>query len=108
MCGNIPCFALLNDHGEQTNQLHWLELLHTLYILLLNQAGKRRVFYSADKCFETEADPQSIFDQQILKICMPCLLAVNGMIPHATLAYSLKACAIARISKNSSHAVKKL
>ena len=28
---------------DRTNQLHWLELLHTEYISLLNQAGKGRV-----------------------------------------------------------------
>ena len=32
MCGNIvPCFAPLDDRGDRTNQLHWLELLHTSY-----------------------------------------------------------------------------
>ena len=34
-----------------------------------NHAGKGRVFYSLDKCFETGADPRNIFDKQILKIC---------------------------------------
>ena len=41
MCGNtVTCFAPLDDRGDWINQLHWLELLHTLYISLLNQAGK--------------------------------------------------------------------
>ena len=62
-------FAPLDDRGDRTNQLHWLELLHTSYISLFNQAGKGRVFYSIDKCFETGADPRNIFDKQILKIC---------------------------------------
>ena len=70
MCGNIlSCFAPLDDRGDRTNQLHWLKLLHTLYISLLSQAGKGRVFYSVDKGFETGADPRNIFDKQILKIC---------------------------------------
>ena len=47
------------------NQLHWLKLLHASYIFLLRQAGKAGVFYSADKCFETGADPRNIFDKQI-------------------------------------------
>ena len=66
MCGNIlPCFAPLDDRGDQTNQLHWLELIHTSYISLLNQARKDRVFYLVDKCFETGADLRNIFDEQI-------------------------------------------
>ena len=69
MCGNtLPCFAPLDGRGDRTNQLHWLNFLHTLYISLLNQAGKGRVFYSVDKCFETGADPRNIFDKQILKV----------------------------------------
>ena len=52
MCGNtIPFFTPLDDRGDRTNWLHWLELLHTSYISLLNQAGKGRVFYSVNKCF---------------------------------------------------------
>ena len=47
-------------------QLHWLELLHSSYISLLNQAGKGRVLYSVDKCFETGADLRIIFDKQSL------------------------------------------
>ena len=53
-----------------SNQLHWLKLLHASYICLLRQAGKAGVFYSADKCFETGADPRNIFDKQILKEAM--------------------------------------
>ena len=71
MQGNIlPYFALLNDRGDQTSQLHWLELLHTLYmyISLLNQARKGRIIYSVNKCFETGADPHNIYDKQNLKI----------------------------------------
>ena len=71
MQGNIlPYFALLNDRADQTSQLHWLELLHTLnmYISLLNQAGKGRILYSVNKRFETGADPHNIFDIQNLKI----------------------------------------
>ena len=68
MCGNIlPCFAPLDDLGDRTNQLHWLELLHTSYISLLNQAGKGKASHSVDKCFETGAYPRSVFDKQILK-----------------------------------------
>ena len=47
------------------NQLHWLKLLPASYIFLLRQAGRAGVFYSADKCFETGADPRNIFDKQI-------------------------------------------
>ena len=101
MCGNIRfCFALLNDHGDRTNQLHWLKCLHTLYISLLNPAGKGRLFYSVNKCFETGADPCNIFDKQILKGWMPCLSTFYCMISRVTLAQSLKACAIARFSKS--------
>ena len=57
ICVVIQYLALprgpLDDRGDQTNQLHWLELLHTSYISLLNQAGKGRVFYPVDKCFQT-------------------------------------------------------
>ena len=68
MCGNIlPCFAPLDDCGSRTHQRHWLELLHTSYISLLNQAGKVRVFYSVNKCFETRGDLHNIH-KQILKI----------------------------------------
>ena len=67
MCGNIPsCFVPLHDRGDRTIQLHWLKLLHASYIFLLSQAGKGRVFYSVDKCFESGADPRNIFDKQIL------------------------------------------
>ena len=57
ICVVIQYFAFpsgpLDDRGDQTNQLHWLELLYTSYISLLNQAGKGRVFYPVDKCFQT-------------------------------------------------------
>ena len=67
MCGNLlSCFAPLDDRGDRTNQLHWLELLHTSYISLLNQAGKGRVFYSYDKCFETGADLGNIIDKLVI------------------------------------------
>ena len=78
------------------NQLHWLKLLHASYIFRLRQAGKAGVFYSADKCFETEADPRNIFHKQIVKVWTPCLSAFYCVIPRATLAWSLKACAISR------------
>ena len=58
MSGNIlPCFALSDDRDNRTNQFLWLELLHILYISILNQAEERRVFYSVDKCFETGVNP---------------------------------------------------
>ena len=42
MCGNIlPCFAPPDDRGDRTNQLYWLERLHTLCISLLNQAESK-------------------------------------------------------------------
>ena len=53
------------------NQLHCLKLLHASYIFLLRQAGKAGDFYSADKCFETGADPRNIFDKQISKVWTP-------------------------------------
>ena len=99
-CRNIPCFFPLDDRGDRTNHLHWLELLDTWYISLLNQTVKGRVFYSADKCFETEADPRNIFDKQSLKFWTPCLSAFYCVIPRATLALSLKARAIARFWKS--------
>ena len=75
MCGNILHLYLalphsIDDHGDRTNQFHWLELLHTctLCISLLNQAGKGRVCYSVDKCFETRADLGNIFDKKIQKL----------------------------------------
>ena len=87
MCGYIlSCFAPLDDLGDRTNQLHWLKFLYTLYISLLNQAGKGRVFYSVDKCFETGADPRNIFDKQILKGWTPCLSTFYCVISRATLA----------------------
>ena len=80
------------------SQLHWLKLLHASYIFLLRQAGKGRVFYSADNRFETGADPRNVFDKQILKVWKPCLSAFYCVIPRATLVWSLKACDIARFS----------
>ena len=64
------------------NQLHLLKLLHALYIFLLRQAGKAGVSYSADKCFETGADPLNIFNKQIVKVWRPCLSAFNCVIPR--------------------------
>ena len=85
MCGNtIPCFAPLDDRGDRTNWLHRLELLHTSYISLLNQAGKGRVFYLVNKCFQNGGDPRNIIDKQILKIWTPCLSAFYCVIPRAT------------------------
>ena len=64
MCGNmLSCFAPLDDRGDRTNQLQWLKFLPTSYISFLNQAGKGRVLYSVDKCFESGADPRNIFDK---------------------------------------------
>ena len=109
MCGNISsCFAPLDDRGDRTNQLHWLKLLHASYISLLNQAGKGRVFYSVDKCFETGADLRNIFHKQILKVWTPWLSAFYCVILRATLAENLKACAIARFSKSARARTEKL
>ena len=47
-------------------QITWNHLQAT-YIFLLRQAGKAGVFYSADKCFETGADPRNIFDKTNFK-----------------------------------------
>ena len=53
---------------EQISFIGWNSCIRlTSYISLLIQAGKGRVFYSVDKCFETGADPRNIFDRQILK-----------------------------------------
>ena len=38
-----------------------------LLATLSNQAGKGRVFYSVDNCFETGADPRNIFHKQIFE-----------------------------------------
>ena len=102
MRGNIPSYsAPLDDRGDRTNQLLWLKLLHASFIFLVSQAGKGRVFYSVDKCFETGADPRNIFNKQILKVWTPCLSAFYCVISRATLAWSLNACAIARFSKSA-------
>ena len=84
-CGNIlPCLASLDHRGDRTKQLlHWLKLLHTSYISLLNQDMKGRIFYSVDKCFETGADPRNIFDKQILKNWTPCLSASYRVISQS-------------------------
>ena len=112
MCGNIPsCFAPLDDRGDRTNHMKSASSIETLeclvYFSFTSSSGKGRVFCSADKCFETGADPRSIFDKQILKVWTPCLSAFYCVIPRATLAWSLKACAVARFSK-SARADKKL
>ena len=78
-----------------------IRFLPVTYIFLLRQAGKAGVFYSADKCFETGADSRNIFDKQIVKVWTPCLSAFYCVIPRATLAWSLKVCAIARFSKSA-------
>ena len=70
MCVVIYYLVLPHPMIMAIKQLHWLEVLQTWYISLLNQAGKGRVFYSVDKCFETGADPCNIFDKQILKVWM--------------------------------------
>ena len=103
MCGNIlSCFAPPGDRGDRTTQLHWLKLLHTSYISLLNQAMKGRVFYSVDKCFETGADPRNIFDIKTNFKTLDAMSAFYCEISRATLAYwSLKACAITRFSKSA-------
>ena len=106
MCGNIPsCFAPLDDRGDRTNHMKSASLVETpaclVHFFLLGQAGKGRVFDSADKCFETGADPRNSFDKQILKVWTPCLSAFYRVIPRATLAWSLNACAIARFSKSA-------
>ena len=66
MCGNLPsCFAPLDDRGDRTNHMKSASLVETpacSCILLLLQAGKAGVFYSADKYLETGADPRNIFD----------------------------------------------
>ena len=56
----------VNDYkyrGDQTNQLHWLVLLHTSYISLLNQAGK--IGSSIQSVNDLKPDPRNIFDKQI-------------------------------------------
>ena len=70
MCGNLiyhlalPRLMIVAIEQITQNQLHWLKLLYASYIFLLRQTGKAGVFYSADKCFETGADPRNIFDKQ--------------------------------------------
>ena len=104
LCGNIPGIyhlalslsMIVAIEQIALNQLHWLKLLHASYIFLLRQARKAGVFCSADRCFETGTDPRNIFDKQIVKVWTPCLSAFYCVIPRATLAQSLKACAIAR------------
>ena len=82
MCGNMPPrFNPLDNRGDRTNQLQWLELLH-IWISLLTQAGKNRVFYSVDEMFESGTDPRNILDKQVLKIWTPCLSAFYRVIPR--------------------------
>ena len=79
--GNIlSCFAPLDDRGDRTNQLHWLELLHTSYISLLSQAGKGRVFYSVNKCFETGAtfSINKFINLDAMVVCIWTNLQRNG------------------------------
>ena len=84
--GNIlPCFAPLNDRGDQTNQLQLLEFLHTSYISLLNHVWEGRVFYSVDKCFEAGADPRNIVNKKFVKK-LDVMSPVYCVIPRATLA----------------------
>ena len=97
----LPRSMIVTIEQITWNQLHWWKLLHASYIFLLRLAGKTGVFYSADKRFETGADPRNIFDKQSLKVWTPCLSAFYCVIPRATLAWSLKACAIARFSKSA-------
>ena len=105
MCGNIPsCFAPLDDRGDRTNHMKSASLVETpacIVYFLLRQAGKAGVFYSPDKCFETGADTHDIFNKQISKVWTKCLSAFYCVIPSATLAWSLKACALARFSKSA-------
>ena len=88
---------------EQISFIGWDSCIPRTFLLatLSNQAGKGRVFYSVDNCFETGADPRNIFHKQILKIWTPCLATFYCVIPHATLMYSLKARAIAKFSNSA-------
>ena len=63
----LPRWMIVAIEQISWNQLHLLKLLYASYIFLWRQAEKAGVFYSADKCFETRADPSIIFDKQILK-----------------------------------------
>ena len=105
MFGNIPSsFAPLDDRDDRTNHMKSALLVETLACLVYFSFTSSReswVFYSADKCFETGADPHNIFDKQISKVWTPCLSAFYCVIPRVTLAWSLKACAIARFSKSA-------
>ena len=69
----LPRSMIMAIEQITCNQLHWLKLLPASYIFLLRQAEKAGIFYSADKCFETGADPGNIFDKQIVKVCTPCM-----------------------------------
>ena len=74
MCGNIPsCFAPLDDRGDRTNHMKSALLVETLACLVYFSFISSReswVFYSADKCFDTGADPRNIFDKQIVTSSM--------------------------------------
>ena len=83
------------------NQLHWLRLLHASYIFLLRQAGKGRVFCSADKCFETGVHPRNIFEKQILKVWTPCCWHFTAWSRARLWSGVWKLCAIARFSKSA-------
>ena len=71
MCGNIPsCFAPLDDRGDRTNKLHWLKTPACLVHFSLRQAGKGKVLYSVEQCFETGANPRNIFVSMFVGILL--------------------------------------
>ena len=82
MCGNtIPCFAPYRSMIVAIEQISFIGWWNSC-IPLLNQAGKGRVFYSVNKCFQTGGDPRNVIDKQILKIWTPCLSAFYCVIPR--------------------------
>ena len=75
---------------------------------LLSQARKGRVFYSADKCFETGADPRNIFDKQILKVWTPLFVGILLCDPARDFGVEFESLRHREIFEISEHADKKL
>lgn len=99
ICVNIqPCFALYDDGDDQTNQFRWLKLQHTSCTFLFKI--KQRKLGSINVLKPEHIHPCNFCNKQILKIWTPCLSEFYCVTSHTTFPLSLKACAIARLSKS--------
>ena len=89
---------------EQISFIGW----NSLYISLLNQACKGKVFYSVDKYFETGADLRYIFDKQILKHLDAMFFGILLCDSARDFGVEFESSRHRQIFKISQHAVKKL